>query len=689
MKRAVIYGICLLLFLPFVVFSEPVDSYSIDQKTLPTHASIIYEHGALYLPIQEFLRPLNLSISFSPKLHLYELKSVKTFHRTESGDPAKTSVFFAPFSDFVQYGGKTHYLSHAPILKNGRLYIPINAFTPFTGISAAQKESVLVFKTSPPKFQPDGAYASINGDHFRKLYNNTPIPNLHIQHQAWLQSNKKRIDILSKLIKKNDITYVPLNALCDVLGVTPDVNDTHITLRTPGLTVSLSKHSPQATLYRRGDITYARNQGAPVYKNGRYYVPLESMIRRLDYLFHWDAESRTIQLLSPINHIEYVDSSLVIRGARKISPTIYQKDGRLYFDIPFSTLSDDIHIHAKPRFKSIRAFQVSPTVVRIVAVNPHKIKTGSPQFSNGLTRVPFIETLQQIRHRITGDTYAIIIPSTMKLSPKVTSEKSGSKLIIDIPNSLNLLPSFYADATQPIYSKIRISQFSKSPATSRIVFDLKSERAATLVSDSHELSIRFKLSGQELAEIRRLNSPRNTLRNRTIVLDAGHGGRDPGAIGIYKEKEKVFTYDITLRLKRKLEQEGARVIMARVGDSNPSLQRRTAIANRSRSDIFVSIHVNSFGKSYANGTETYYYKYQDKQLASALQRSMAQKLQLKNNGVKRARLYVLRHSKMPTALVEPAFITNPKENRLVNSPSFREKIADSLLVGIKRYFDKK
>ena len=138
-----------------------------------------------------------------------------------------------------------------------------------------------------------------------------------------------------------------------------------------------------------------------------------------------------------------------------------------------------------------------------------------------------------------------------------------------------------------------------------------------------------------------------------------------------------------------MEQEGARVIMARVGDSNPSLQRRTAIANRSRSDIFVSIHVNSFGKSYANGTETYYYKYQDKQLASALQRSMAQKLQLKNNGVKRARLYVLRHSKMPTALVEPAFITNPKENRLVNSPSFREKIADSLLVGIKRYFDKK
>mgnify|MGYP003342324449 FL=1 len=126
--------------------------------------------------------------------------------------------------------------------------------------------------------------------------------------------------------------------------------------------------------------------------------------------------------------------------------------------------------------------------------------------------------------------------------------------------------------------------------------------------------------------------------------------------------------------------------MVRNGNSNPSLRRRARIANRNKADIYVSIHINSFIKSSANGTETYYFKYKDKQLARSLQKEMNRTLKLKNNGVKRARLYVLRHTKMPAALVEPLFMTNPRELKKVRSPEFREKIALSLHKGIVNYF---
>ena len=99
-------------------------------------------------------------------------------------------------------------------------------------------------------------------------------------------------------------------------------------------------------------------------------------------------------------------------------------------------------------------------------------------------------------------------------------------------------------------------------------------------------------------------------------------------------------------------------------------------------DYFISIHINSFKTRKANGTETYYYKYKDKQLSRDIQREMAKTLKLKNNGIKRARLYVLRNTQMPSALVEPLFITNQKEYKLLKDPNFREKIAISIQKGI-------
>ena len=110
------------------------------------------------------------------------------------------------------------------------------------------------------------------------------------------------------------------------------------------------------------------------------------------------------------------------------------------------------------------------------------------------------------------------------------------------------------------------------------------------------------------------------------------------------------------------------------------------ISNHNKGDIFVSIHMNSFSQPSVNGTETYYYKYKDKSLALHIQKQLNKDIKLKNNGIKQSRLYVLRHTKSPSCLIEPLFLTNKKELSLIKTASFREKLATSIFQGIKNYF---
>ena len=127
--------------------------------------------------------------------------------------------------------------------------------------------------------------------------------------------------------------------------------------------------------------------------------------------------------------------------------------------------------------------------------------------------------------------------------------------------------------------------------------------------------------------------------------------------------------------------------MTRRHDHSLPLSKRPQIANKNNADIFISIHLNSFTSSKVNGTETYYYKKKAYWLAKHVQKQLSKDLALKNNGVKRSKLYVLRNSKVSSCLIETLYMTNPKELRLVRSSKYRSKIATSIYQGIKNYFN--
>lgn len=181
-------------------------------------------------------------------------------------------------------------------------------------------------------------------------------------------------------------------------------------------------------------------------------------------------------------------------------------------------------------------------------------------------------------------------------------------------------------------------------------------------------------------------------KKKTVVVDAGHGGSDPGASG-NGLTEKNLTLDISKRVERLLVNAGYAVIMTRSTDEFLELKERTTIANNSGADIFLSIHINSFTSGSANGIETWWYDKgpnpsESKQLATELQNALAKEVNMSNRGVKNGNLHVNRESKLPSALVELGFISNKSDTDKLKNNSFKDTLAQAIVQGIKNYFSK-
>jgi N-acetylmuramoyl-L-alanine amidase len=237
-----------------------------------------------------------------------------------------------------------------------------------------------------------------------------------------------------------------------------------------------------------------------------------------------------------------------------------------------------------------------------------------------------------------------------------------------------------------------------------------------------------KLDGKDISTLRGALG----LKVRTVVIDPGHGGHDPGAIGPTGLKEKDVTLAVAKTLSRKLERFGkdfgiSRVVLTREDDRFIPLEERTAIAKKERADLFISIHCNAAKNSNAHGIETYILSFtndpqalavaarenvtttkgisdlkdiikryilnskidESKRLATHVQSSVttniAEKYAVKDKGVKKAPFIVLIGADVPSILVETSFITNPREEERLRSEKYINEIADGILAGVKRY----
>lgn len=172
-----------------------------------------------------------------------------------------------------------------------------------------------------------------------------------------------------------------------------------------------------------------------------------------------------------------------------------------------------------------------------------------------------------------------------------------------------------------------------------------------------------------------------------VAIDPGHGGRDPGAVGIGGLQEKQVIFPISLRVAELLESQGVVVVMTRREDVAVDLQARADIANRAQANLFVSIHANaiSLSRPDVNGIESYYSSETGQRLAATLQASMLAATGMRDRGVKQARFAVLRQSTMPATLLEVGFVTGAQDAPRLADPAWRETMAQAIARGILQY----
>ena len=284
--------------------------------------------------------------------------------------------------------------------------------------------------------------------------------------------------------------------------------------------------------------------------------------------------------------------------------------------------------------------------------------------------------------------------------------------------------------TRGIIHRVESDQINK---TAQIALKLRSEVISHEWYQNQEpneivVTLRTALDNS----VERIKEAKDRWMLDVIVLDAGHGGKDPGTSGKYGTKEKDIVLDITKRVGRLLENNtGIKVVYTRTEDIFVPLWKRTKIANEAGGKVFVSIHINSNPNRKVKGFETYLHSHdktataidvasrenavieleekkvnyeklsmerkiaatmassmflkESEALAAVIQEELDKKLTIPNRGVKQAGFYVLSGASMPCVLIEGGFVSNPSEEKNLKSPSYRKKIADGIYKAIIKF----
>lgn len=321
---------------------------------------------------------------------------------------------------------------------------------------------------------------------------------------------------------------------------------------------------------------------------------------------------------------------------------------------------------AKPaEITGINAFDLDNETVRIeISYRGGKIDSGdvSTNLTSGILSVELHNTLPGRVSRIAG-----------------TQIEAGARDFID---------KILANETQPKHTKVQIQFNSVLEGDVNVSFE-PSNRSARK-ADRVIIDVKTTVVKDEPFEY--FDSG-----EKIIVIDPGHGGSDAGAIGPTGITEKYVALEVSLKAQELLTEAGYQVVMTRTTDIDvaaPGVPDSTELQARvdkapPNAALFISVHCNAFSNSNANGVETYHAPtaVEGARLAKLLNEELERLGGLNNRGVKAARFYVMTHSQCPASLIELGFITNPREEKLLASDDYQQKLAQAITNAVNRYFN--
>lgn len=294
--------------------------------------------------------------------------------------------------------------------------------------------------------------------------------------------------------------------------------------------------------------------------------------------------------------------------------------------------------------------------------------------ASGVLRVWIPHQINQVETAAWEDGVAITLRGAAPLNVRSFKLSDPKRIVFDFSGfALHpVLLNWEKSLSQAAFRTARLGQFQDGLA--RLVVE---------VTQGVSFTVEKRSGGREL--ILRLKPA--SLDSMCVVIDPGHGGSEPGAVGPSGVKEKDVNMAIAGEAARILQQQGINVILTRDGDYDVGLIARADLANSCNADIFVSIHANGSTNPEIGGTATYVIEKTEalRSLAESLQAELAQALGLRDAGVFEGNLSVLRNTNMPGALVEVAFLSNSAEEQLLTNPDFQNRAAQAIVRGIIGY----
>lgn len=290
-----------------------------------------------------------------------------------------------------------------------------------------------------------------------------------------------------------------------------------------------------------------------------------------------------------------------------------------------------------------------------------------------------------------NDPYTVRLHSLQGFAHKSFTLKDPPRFVVDLQGDAKpALESIGQFQPNDLIKNVRIGSPQGADDVTRIVFDLANEECTFIealdqVGKAKTLSLHVQKVAKPIEAQMPLSVPPvapTIPRDAVIVVDAGHGGSDPGAQrGDIQEKE--LTLAISEKLRAELQAKGVKVHMTRNDDTYVSLEDRVKLTNTVQPNAFVSVHINSLETNkQTTGIETYYQNEQSKDLAKLIHSSLVSGLKAPDRNVRKARFYVINHTPVPAVLAEVGFISNKEERDRLASSDYQKQVASALAEGV-------
>lgn len=304
------------------------------------------------------------------------------------------------------------------------------------------------------------------------------------------------------------------------------------------------------------------------------------------------------------------------------------------------------------------------------------------KYDNKIVITPESSIWELIDYSLEGNERIISIHANRETDYDIYYDSNGKTMTIDIPSRNVDLEEDFVNIRDGLINDITVKELGRN---TKIILSFR--RGAEYSVLSRELDDRIVISLKRDENIK----PSDML----IVIDPGHGGKDPGAVqnGV---REKDVNLSVSQKLDKGLKDKGYSTIMTRKDDNYVDLYERANIANNIQADIFISLHANSIVNKDISGIQVLYCpadqcklkQEDDYPLAKIIMEELVKGTGAQDKGIiKRPNLVVLNKTSMPAVLIELGFLTNPNEAKLLSDDAYQELLAESIIRGIERYFE--